>query len=142
MVMGTYFAFTGHYSWTSFIASLVPGFLVSNLLLLNQFPDVEADKTVGRKHLPISIGRRVSARIYILFLALSYAPIFLGFLLGKLPVHGFLALATVFIALHTGRGVVRYADDLPKLIPFLGRNVIINLATPALLAVGLFLAPH
>src|SRR4030042_5732906 len=35
MVMGTHFALTGHYSWTAFAASLVPFFLVSNLLLLN-----------------------------------------------------------------------------------------------------------
>jgi 1,4-dihydroxy-2-naphthoate octaprenyltransferase len=42
MVMGTDFVLTGEYSWTAFIASLIPFFLVSNLLLLNQFPDVEA----------------------------------------------------------------------------------------------------
>jgi 1,4-dihydroxy-2-naphthoate octaprenyltransferase len=47
MVMGTDFVLTGTYSWSSFIASLVPFFLVSDLLLLNQFPDVEADRTVG-----------------------------------------------------------------------------------------------
>ena len=52
MVLGTHFVLTGSYSWTAFAASLVPGFLVSDLLLLNQFPDVEADKTVGRKYLP------------------------------------------------------------------------------------------
>ena len=44
MVVGTYFTQTGEYSVTAGLASLVPGFLVSNLLLLNQFPDVEADK--------------------------------------------------------------------------------------------------
>jgi len=37
---------------------MVPGLLVSDLLLLNQFPDVEADRTVGRKHLPILLGRK------------------------------------------------------------------------------------
>ncbi|TES88836.1 MAG: prenyltransferase, partial [Anaerolineales bacterium] len=40
VVMGTHFVLTGQYDWTAFIASLVPTFLVSNLLLLNQFPDV------------------------------------------------------------------------------------------------------
>ena len=68
MVLGTHFVLTGSYSWTAFLASLVPGFLVSDLLLLNQFPDVEADKTVGRKHLPILLGRKNVARIYIFFL--------------------------------------------------------------------------
>ncbi len=65
MVMGTDFVLTGCYSWTSFVASLVPFFLVSNLLLLNQFPDVEADKGVGRHHFPIAIGREASVRLYV-----------------------------------------------------------------------------
>lgn len=97
MVMGTHFVLTGGYTWTAFIASLVPGFLVSDLLLLNQFPDVEADKTVGRNHLPIVMGRKSVARIYTLFLAASYVPLFLGYALGMFPVHVFLALATTII---------------------------------------------
>jgi 1,4-dihydroxy-2-naphthoate octaprenyltransferase len=140
MVMGTHFVLTGAYSWTAFIASLVPGFLVSNLLLLNQFPDMEADRTVGRRHLPIIMGRKPVARIYTAFLVASYIPLFVGYLSGKLPVHGFIALATAVISVHTARGVLRYADDIPRLVPFLGKNVLINLATPALLAIGLFIA--
>ncbi len=67
MVMGTDFVLTGNYSWTAFMASMVPFFLVSGLLLLNQFPDVEADRSVGRRHLPIIIGRRGSSAIYGVF---------------------------------------------------------------------------
>ena len=78
MVMGTDFVLTGQYSWTACIASLVPFFLVNNLLLLNQFPDVEADKSVGRRHFPIVIGRRASSFIYGTFLLLTYLSIVLG----------------------------------------------------------------
>jgi len=80
MVMGTDFSLTGQYSRTAFVASLVPFFLVNNLLLLNQFPDVEADRSIGRKHLPIVIGRRASSWVYILFLLLTYASIVAGVL--------------------------------------------------------------
>ena len=31
--------------------------LVNNLLLLNQFPDVDADRAVGRNTLPMRLGR-------------------------------------------------------------------------------------
>jgi len=64
MVMGTDFVLTGSYSSAAFVASMVPFFLVSDLLLLNQFPDVTADKGVGRKHLPIAIGRKASVKVY------------------------------------------------------------------------------
>lgn len=139
MVMGTDFVLTGSYSWTSFVASLVPFFLVSDLLLLNQFPDVEADKWVGRRHLPITIGRKASAKIYKVFLAATYLSVIFGYLAGALPLEGFLALASIFIAVPTVRGVTRYADDIPRLIPYMGRNVIINIITPVLLAIGLFI---
>jgi 1,4-dihydroxy-2-naphthoate octaprenyltransferase len=107
MVMGTDFVLTGSYSWTSFVASLVPFFLVSDLLLLNQFPDVEADKWVGRK---------ASAKVYVVFLAATYMAIILGYISGTLPLEGFLALASIVLAVPTVRGVTRYADDIPSLI--------------------------
>lgn len=140
MVLGTHFVLTGSYSWTAFLASLVPGFLVSDLLLLNQFPDIEADKTVGRNHLPIILGRKNVAWVYISFLAASYMPILIGCTLGVFPIHAFIALATIVLAIQTSRGVLRYSDEIKSLVPYLGKNVILNLATPALLAIGLMIA--
>ena len=139
MVMGTHFALAGSFSWASFVASLVPTFLVSNLLLLNQFPDVEADRSIGRRHYPITIGRVASSRIYAAFLLLAYLSIVAGVLLKVLPPFSLLALLTAILAVRVVQGVTRNADDIPNLIPFMGMNVIINLTTPALLAVGLFI---
>ena len=100
----------------------------------------QADKTVGRKHLPILLGRRTVARIYIFFLAASYLPILIGYAAGIFPIHAFIALATIVLAVQTSRGVLRYSDEMKSLVPYLGKNVIINLATPALLAIGLMIA--
>ena len=140
MVMGTDFALSGSYSWTSFVASLVPFFLVSNLLLLNQFPDVEADRGVGRHHFPITIGRESSVKLYVLFLGGAYLAIIFGFITGSLPLTGFLALGSIVIAVPTVKGVARFANDVDRLIPYMGRNVVIIILTPVLLAIGLFIS--
>jgi 1,4-dihydroxy-2-naphthoate octaprenyltransferase len=140
MVMGTYFALTGAYTWTSFVASLIPFFLVSNLLLLNQFPDAEADKTVNRRHFPILIGRKASARIYTAFLAAAYLTIIAGVLLKILPVWALLGLLTLPLAFKASQTALQYPDDLPKLMPALVMNVLINILTPLLMAIGLFIA--
>jgi 1,4-dihydroxy-2-naphthoate octaprenyltransferase len=140
MVMGTDFALTGEYSWTAFTASLVPTFLVSNLLLLNQFPDVEADESVGRRHYPIVVGRRKSSIIYGAFLALTYLTIVLGVLLALLPVASLLGLLTILLAVPTAMGAYRYAEDLERLIPYLGYNVLLTVVTPVLVAIGLLVA--
>jgi 1,4-dihydroxy-2-naphthoate octaprenyltransferase len=140
MVMGTDFVLSGTYSPTAFVASLVPFFMVSDLLLLNQFPDVEADKGVGRRHLPIVIGVEDSVKVYIAFLWAAYAAVIIGGLSGMLPLYSFLALVTIALAIPTMKGVSKYAGDIPNLIPYMGKNVIINILTPALLAIGLFVA--
>ena len=138
-VMGTHFALTGSYSWTAFMASLVPTFLVSDLLLLNQFPDVEADRSIGRRHFPITIGRRSSALLYGALLLLAYVSIVAGAILGVLPPFSLIALVTIFLAWKAYRGAYVNAENVPALIPSMGLNVIVNLAAPLLLAVGLFL---
>ena len=139
MVMGTHFALTGDYTWSAFVGSLIPFFLVSNLLLLNQFPDVDADKTVGRRHLPIVIGRPASSLVYGAFLLLAYLSIVIGVWLGMFPRFGLLGLATVPLAVLAFIGSRRYAEDPERLVPALTMNVLINILTPALLGVGLIL---
>jgi 1,4-dihydroxy-2-naphthoate octaprenyltransferase len=139
MVMGTDFVLTGSYSCTAFVASLVPFFLVSNLLLLNQFPDVEPDRSVGRRHLPIALGLRRSSLIYGLFLLLSYVSIALGVHLHHLPRFSLIGLFTIAIALPAFAGAYRFGEDIERLIPYLGLNVVVVILTPLLVAAGLFL---
>ena len=140
MVMGTDFVLSGGYSWSAFVASLVPFFLVSNLLLLNQFPDVEADRGVGRRHYPILIGRKASSVIYGAFLLATYLSIVAGWALGVLPAWALLGLATLALAVPTAVAAYRYADNLERLAPYLGFNVILTVLTPLLVAIGLLIA--
>jgi len=139
MVMGTHFSLTGSYTWISFVASLVPTFLVSDLLLLNQFPDVDADITIGRKHFPITIGRKASAIIYGTFLLLTYVTVAAGVAFGLMPKFTLLALLTIIPAWIAFQGAFRNADNIPALIPSMGLNVVVNISTPLLLAVGFFI---
>lgn len=139
MVMGTHFVLTGEYSWTAFIASLVPFFLVSNLLLLNQFPDAAADRSVGRKHLPITIGRKKSSYVYGLFLLLTYLSIGVGVLFNWLPGSALIGMVSAVIAVPAFIGAYRYHADMGKLLPYMGMNVVINLLTPVLVAAGLMM---
>lgn len=138
MVMGTAFVLTGHYTATAAWASLVPLFLVSELLLVNQFPDLEADRQVGRFHLPIQIGRARSARIYAAFVLAPFAVMALGPLAG-LPPWSLLGLAGLPVALALARGVVRNAEDQAALVPLLGVNVALILGTIALYAIGILI---
>lgn len=139
MVIGTHVALTGSYSWTALVASLIPFFLVSNLLLLNQFPDVEADRNVGRRHLPIVIGRRASSLLYVGFLVMAYLVLIGGVYSQYLPKASLIGLATAALAVPVSIGAYRYADNVTKLIPSMGLNVAINIFTPVLVSIGLII---
>lgn len=140
MTMGTDVALTGSYTWTAFIASLVPFFLLVNLLLLNQYPDVKADESVGRRNYPMVVGRKNASWIFAASMAAVYLTQIAGWALNLLPAWALLGLGTLPLGVITVLGAFRYADDLEKLVPYMGFNVILNIVTPILMAIGLFIA--
>jgi 1,4-dihydroxy-2-naphthoate octaprenyltransferase len=56
-----------------------------------------------------------------------------------LPRFGLLALITLTISIQIIRNVLANSENIPALIPAMGQNVIVNLLTPVLLAIGLFI---
>jgi 1,4-dihydroxy-2-naphthoate octaprenyltransferase len=140
MVLGTHFVLTGTYSWPAFFASLVPFWLISELLVINQFPDVEPDTSVGRRNYVILLARERASRIYAVMLWATYPSILTGWVLGHLPVGALLGLLTIPWAVQTTRDAYRYAEDMEGLLPVLSKNVQICVTTPALTAVGIFLS--
>ncbi len=139
MVMGTEVVLTGRYTLDGFLVSLVPFFLVNNLLLLNQLPDVEPDRRAGRRTFPIVYGLPTTRRVYALFMVLGYGSLIVAVMSRHLPAGALLGLATLVLALPTLLGVLRYSDDLHRLRPCLGLNVGIAILTPSLIAIGMHL---
>ncbi len=136
MVLGTYFCLTGKFSAGVILASFIPFFLVCNLLLLNQFPDVEADQSVGRRHFPILIGRKASAWIYVSFLAANYLVIILGVIFKVFPIWGLLGLLSLTLAYPAAKGALQHPDEPLKLLPSMTMNVLVNILTPVLVGIG------
>jgi 1,4-dihydroxy-2-naphthoate octaprenyltransferase len=139
-VMGTYFIQTGQYSIEAFIVSIAPGLLTANLLLLNEFPDYEADKKGGRYHLVIALGRRKAARLYTGIMIMTYHCIVGGVILKFMPVITLIALITIPFALKAIIFSLRYYDNIEKIIPAMKANIITVLGTDILLALAYFLA--
>jgi 1,4-dihydroxy-2-naphthoate octaprenyltransferase len=138
-VLGTYFVQTGSYSYEAFVASIAPGLLTANLLLLNEFPDVAADREAGRHHIVIALGKTGAGRVYAGLMAMTYLSIVVGVVCRIMPASALIALLTIPFALKAIATTFKYHDDLDRMIPALGANVITVLATDALLALGYFL---
>lgn len=142
MVVGAYYALTGAFSSAALVASLVPFFLVSNLLLLNQFPDIDADRSIGRDNFPVALGPLASSRIYGLFAAAAFVVIIAAVITGQMPAASLAGLATSALAWHAWKGASASAGDAVqggRLIPHMRSNVMLSLSAPLLVAAGYFL---
>jgi 1,4-dihydroxy-2-naphthoate polyprenyltransferase len=139
MIVGTHVVLTGEYSIFSFFVSLVPFFLVNNLLLLNQYPDILADRSVGRRHFPIAYGVKISTILYGIFAAAVCLTIILGIFLEYFPKLSLIGLIPMSAALVAFFGAMKHARSVEKLIPYLGMNVLATVLTPILLGVSLII---
>ena len=125
------------------IAVFVPvSILVGLLLFLNEFPDAEADKAAGRRHLVILVGRRKSALVYVTFVVATYFSILLAVLLGASPIAVLVSLIALPIAFKAMTIVLKNYDRIPELVPALGLNVIVILSTIGLLAAGFLIGSY
>ncbi len=122
------------------LISIPPGILTSLLLLINEFPDVEADKEGGRYHLVIRFGRGKSAYIYTAGMILTFVILALIPILGITSNWLLLALLPFPLGIRAAVGAIRHGGDIPKLIPYLGMNVMVVLGTDFLIALSLFIS--
>ena len=121
------------------IASIPSGILVHNLLFLNEFPDVEADQTVNRKTLPITIGKNKSSIVYSALLIAMYVWIVAWVIAGTLPTFTLLALLTLPFAIKAISGSRKYGE-MEKLMPAMASNVLVVLLTQLFMGIGYILA--
>ncbi len=138
-ILGAYFIQTGEYTLPIVIASVPSGILVHNLLLLNEFPDVDADVTVNRRTMPITIGKGKASIIYSVLTGIVYLWIIGGVIAGQMPVFSLLGLLTIPFAIKAIRGALKY-QDMIKLGPAMANNVMVVLLTQLLMGIGYILA--
>lgn len=138
MVGGSYFALTGTYSVEVFLVSLIPFFLVNNLLLLNQFPDMNADREAGRNHVLIQYGKESGSFIYMLFLVLAALALIFSVYLGTLPLYSLAGLLLIAVGIPIYLASSRPQSNIQTFLPYMGKNVGMVLLIPVLLGVSLF----
>ena len=137
-VLGAYFIQTAGYTLPAIIAAIPSGILVHNLLLLNEFPDVEADSKAGRKTMPILIGRSKAWAVYSALTVLVYLWIIGWVIAGIMPVFTLIALLTLPFAVKAIRGSRKH-EDMKRLVPAMANNVQVILLTQLLLGAGFIL---
>ncbi len=138
-VIGTALVQGGGWSSAAWWLAAPAFFMTFNLLLLNEFPDEQADRRGGRRNLVILLGRRPAAWVYAAAALATPLAIALGVLLRALPPPALLGVLPSLALLGPLRWVVSDPGQ-PVPVSALAANVAWNLATNSLLALGIALA--
>ncbi|WP_319782934.1 prenyltransferase [Oceanisphaera sp. IT1-181] len=124
----------------AWLLAVIVSLLVSNLLLLNQFPDVTADRQVGRRNYPILLGLEPCAIIFSILHLVALGLLLLGVSLAWLPNHALVALLSAGVLIKLIPGVIRQHSNRHALTSYLGLNVFFIHLYLLLLSAGLFWA--
>jgi len=81
-----FFLFTGFFSGQIFLVSIPVGLSIFNVILINEFPDEEADRAIGKRNLVVRFGKERMGDLYIglsILAGFSFAKIIWG--VGQAP---------------------------------------------------------
>lgn len=134
-ILAFYFIQTGGYTVEAVVVAIASGILVFNLHVLNEFPDVEADKAGGRRNLPITLGKAKASWIYVAGTVAVYAWVVAWVAMRDMPLAALFSLATIPLALWAIRRALSYRDEV-NFTPALWASAVAYFITVALLALG------
>ncbi len=139
MVVGTYVVLAHDLTSTVLLVSLIPFFLINNLLLLNQYPDIDADKSIGRKTFPIIYGLQCSNIVYILSAIASFILILILVFIQTLPMFSLIALLPFVCVAYAYKGAITFTSSIGEHSKYLAMNVVAAIFIPLLLSISIFL---
>lgn len=139
-VLGTYFVQTSLLSVTPLMIAIVPAMLITAVLYINQFPDYNADKEVGKNNLVVRFGKAKSRKgLPILFLIAYISIIIMPFVLSSIGFFIYISLLTIPMAVMATKGLYLNYDNGIKLAPAIEKVIQTHLLTGILLAIGIMI---
>jgi 1,4-dihydroxy-2-naphthoate octaprenyltransferase len=117
ITLGTGYAIEGVLTLDYWLLGLPMGFLVANILWINEFPDVEADGGTGKETLVVRLGTARARWGYVL-LAGGFAASVVGlWIAGIVPVWALACLVTLALAVKAARHLWAHHAQPGALVP-------------------------
>ncbi|MCK4739186.1 MAG: prenyltransferase [Deltaproteobacteria bacterium] len=139
VVCGAYFVQMGSITTEVVLLSLPTSFLISALLLINEFPDYEADKEVGKRNLVVIFGQKNARYLLLLIITAAYLSIIIPVVFGVLPVLSLVILLTLPLGVLIVVGIFKNYDKASQLVPSIKLIIATHALSGALLVALQFL---
>jgi 1,4-dihydroxy-2-naphthoate octaprenyltransferase len=138
IVMGTFLVQTHTLALFPLLISIPVGFLITNVLWINQFPDYEADKQGNKRNWVVRLGKKRSLNVFAALFTISYLYIiFLAMYIHK-PLL-LIPILSVPVAVYSVKVAFRNYNDIPKLIKANAGTIQVYMLTGLLLAVSVLM---
>ena len=137
MVLGSLYLHTGSLSWGALWASLVPGFIIMALAVVNAIPDYHQDRLVGKRNLVVRLGRKRGVWLYLALAAAGLAVAAIGVAAGVFPVACLAVLLATPLLVQSARVGVRTYELPRQFVPAIRAVVGCYLLAVALFGLGL-----
>lgn len=136
MVLGSYYVQAQMIALEPLVASIPVGLLIADVLWINEIPDYDADKHVGKNTLVVRLGRKRAADVYGMLMFSTYAVILLGVFLSLMPVLTLVSFLTAPLAIRAVYVAKRNYGDSRKLISANAGTILVHLFTGLLLSIA------
>jgi len=117
IVLGSYYVQAQTFACEPLIASLVPGFMMWSMIIINEIPDYEADRQGGKWNLVARYGRKAGAALYSIGLAMAYGILILSGWMQALSPVVVLGLTSLPFAIISLRIMKRHLNDPVAMAP-------------------------
>jgi 1,4-dihydroxy-2-naphthoate octaprenyltransferase len=139
MVLGSLYLHTHAVSWAALLASLVPGFLIMALAVVNAIPDFHQDRLVGKRNLVVRVGRRRAVGLYLALAAAGLAVAAIGVALGIFPPACLATLLALPWLVASGRRAATTFETPRQFVPAIRAIVRCYLVAVTLFMAGVLL---
>lgn len=139
-VLGAYYVQTGTVSREVLLVSIPTALLITAVLFINQFQDMEADRQVGKCNWVVRLGRRRAVIPYLLLTSLWVIPLLAGVCLLDWP-PALLAACLPALLLIKATPIVRaFHSDSQALSPANGMTIVMHLSSGLITALVFYLS--
>lgn len=139
-VLGSFIVQTGGAAAEPVAASLPISLLISGLLYINEFPDIEADRECGKLNLVVRLGHDGAVKGFLVLIFAAYLSLIAGVLTGYLPLPALAALLSAPLAIRAALILKADKEAGPGLVPAIRSLIMAHISCGLLLVLGEVLA--
>ena len=140
LTWGAYYVQTGRLSLVGAAVSLPLAFLITAIIWINEFPDLEADLAAGKRHLVARLGLKRSRWVYAALMVAPFVSLFVLIEIFELPDLIIAGLAALPLAVRAVRLIFRTPPTDPEFVSIQALTIQTHFLTGLTLTLALLYA--